>query len=237
MRIYYDWEFLERGGGAAIVPVSLAMVREDGVYTYVINEACLASVVMHPWLSLNVVPHLPIRFDNSNIFEWDPSHTDYGRIMSVDGMAAEALRFIREAAKVDGKKIELWGDFVAYDHVALCQLFGPMNELPAGIPKYSNDIQQELARLDRAGIKVALPATPEHNHHAVADALWAMDAHKAIMVAQGEDGPSTIPGIVDAVVVEPEPDVKAPAPSSTPIEAVVSIAGDGGVTDVYGHRW
>lgn len=236
MRIFFDWEFIDRGAGIPLEPVSLAMVREDGVYTYVINEGCLANVVKHPWLSLNVVPHLPIKFDNSNIFFWDPNHADYTRLMSVDGMAAEALRFIREAAKVDGEVVELWADYAAYDHVVLAQLFGPMNELPAGIPKYTNDLQQELARLRRAGIQVELPPTPEHNHHAVADALWALDAFKAIMASQGQGALVAKPGIVDAVVVELEPEPEQPP--IKPVEAIINVAGDGGVvSDVYGHRW
>lgn len=203
MRIFFDMEFVERGSDMPIQPISLAMIRDDGTgsHIYLINEACLATAVRIPWLNLNVVPHLPIKFDNSNIFFWDPEHQDYPRVVSTDAMASEVLRFVRESAKLDGKKVELWADFGAYDHVALCQLFGPMNELPAGIPMYVNDLQQEIARLERQGITVQLPPTPEHNHHAMADALWAMDAYNSIFSDKPVEA-TVVDTIEEAYVVE-----------------------------------
>lgn len=245
MRIFYDWELHERGPGMPIQPVSLAMVRDDGAHIYLINEACLATIVRNPWLGMNVVPHLPIKFDNSNIFFWDPEHPDYGRVVSTDAIAAEVLRFVRETAKLDGQKVELWADHGAYDHVTLCQLFGPMNELPAGIPMYTNDIQQELARLERQGIKVQLPPTPEHNHHALADALWAMDAYNAMFSDEPIEA-MVVDSIEEAEIVDGEV-FKKPAPESSPSTnglpptpanvtqvAKVQIAGDGAITDFYG---
>lgn len=63
--------------------------------------------------------------------------------------------------------IELWANFAAYDHVALCQLFGAMNDLPVGFPFVTYDIQQYAAM-----VKAELPPIPKTEHHALADARW-----------------------------------------------------------------
>lgn len=41
-------------------------------------------------------------------------------------------------------KIQLYGYYSAYDHVALCWLFGKMIELPKGFPMYTIDLKQSL---------------------------------------------------------------------------------------------
>jgi hypothetical protein len=61
---------------------------------------------------------------------------------------------------------ELWADYGAYDHVALCQLWGSMVDLPMYIPMYTNDIQQEARRL----AVTDLPQQSEGLHNAIADA-------------------------------------------------------------------
>lgn len=43
--------------------------------------------------------------------------------------------------------IELYGYYSAYDHVALCWLFGKMVDLPTGFPMYTIDLKQELDRV------------------------------------------------------------------------------------------
>lgn len=43
--------------------------------------------------------------------------------------------------------IELYGYYSAYDHVALCWLFGKMIDLPTGFPMYTIDLKQELDNL------------------------------------------------------------------------------------------
>ena len=41
---------------------------------------------------------------------------------------------------------ELWAWCGAYDHVALCQLWGRMIDLPKGVPMWTNDLKQEAER-------------------------------------------------------------------------------------------
>lgn len=44
---------------------------------------------------------------------------------------------------IDGDEpIELWAWVGAYDHVALCQLWGPMTSLPPQIPRFTRELRQ-----------------------------------------------------------------------------------------------
>ena len=42
------------------------------------------------------------------------------------------------------KNVELYGYYSAYDHVALCWLFGKMIDLPKGFPMYTIDLKQTM---------------------------------------------------------------------------------------------
>jgi hypothetical protein len=61
---------------------------------------------------------------------------------------------------------QLWAWYGAYDHVALCQLWGRMIDLPDGVPMWTNDLKQECERLGNP--EVPQQAAGEHN--ALADA-------------------------------------------------------------------
>jgi hypothetical protein len=61
----------------------------------------------------------------------------------------------------------LWADYCAYDHAALCQLFGRMTDLPPGFPMWTHELRQEW---ERAG-KPEMPSLPgAHEHNALDDA-------------------------------------------------------------------
>jgi len=62
--------------------------------------------------------------------------------------------------------LELWADYGAYDHVALCQLWGTMMALPDGIPMWTHDLRQAI---ELAG-NPDLPEQGEGEHNALADA-------------------------------------------------------------------
>ncbi|KAF0646283.1 MULTISPECIES: 3'-5' exoribonuclease [Streptomyces] len=162
-RIFYDTEFLE--DGRTIDLISIGMVREsDGAELYLVNrDMPVRKIRKHPWLMKNVVPSLPRphgdrrnHMPQSWLFDYcDPlvKHRDH--------IAAEVRRFI-----TDTPNAELWAWYGAYDHVALAWLYGPMSDLPAGIPMWTNDIQQEAHRLGNP----QLPEQPDGVHNALADA-------------------------------------------------------------------
>jgi len=183
MRIFYDFELCERGPELPIQPISVGLVREDGRELYLINEACLPNVMRHPWLSVNVRPSLPIREDGPFIYEWDAAHPEYPHVVNIDVIADLVGKFITEVSDV-----ELWGYFAAYDHVALCQLFGSMIDLPAGVPMFTCDIQQMIKHLSDAGVTVDLPPQPEVSHHAMWDARWNQQAFGCIYFPERQFG-------------------------------------------------
>jgi hypothetical protein len=170
MKYFYDCEFLE--DGRTIELISIGIVAEDGREYYAIADLTIAMVDRirrHEWLMANVVPHLP---------QPEPRHAgdarlfDYtsGLIKPKAQIAAEVRDFLLAA----DSSPELWAWYGAYDHVALCQLWGRMIDLPEGIPMWTNDLRQECHRLGN-------PTVPEQDggeHHALADArhLRVIDA-------------------------------------------------------------
>ncbi len=68
---------------------------------------------------------------------------------------------------VDGTEpIELWAWVGAYDHVALCQLWGPMTALPPPIPRFTRELRQLWE--DRG--RPRMPPRPRDAHDALVDA-------------------------------------------------------------------
>jgi hypothetical protein len=63
-------------------------------------------------------------------------------------------------------RVELWAWYAAYDHVALCQLYGAMPDLPRALPRFTRDLRQLW---DEVG-SPPLPAEPSDQHDALADA-------------------------------------------------------------------
>lgn len=172
MKIFCDWEFVERGSQLPIQPVSVGMVRDDGVEFYGINAESLSNVAKHPWLATNVAPYLPMMSPNVGIIAWDEKHPEYQYVYSLDQLITHIREFIQETPNA-----ELWADYGAYGHVVLCQLFGSMNELPAGIPMFTHELQQLWEDHGRP----ELPPQPWRAHHAMEDARWARDAYDAII--------------------------------------------------------
>ena len=166
--IDYDTELLE--DGSTIELISIGLVREDGAEYYAVcseidqwasggSDALHRRISNHPWLMANVVPHLPLakppsRFEGSWMWQLDPSST----LVKPRRLIANEVRdFI--LASPDP---ELWAWYGAYDHVALCQLWGRMIDLPKGIPMWTHDLKQEAERLGNPDLP-SMPGITEHN--------------------------------------------------------------------------
>lgn len=173
MKVFYDFEFLE--DGRTIDPISLGMVREDGKeYEAVFSDAPWHRIKQHKWLCENVVPHLPLIGEVqtpilggvNHFFEIDKNNP----IVKPGQVIANEVRTFLQGTP----DLELWAYYADYDHVALAQLWGPMINLPKGIPMRTNDLQQECERLGNP----TLPREPmEDEHNALADARWDQLAH------------------------------------------------------------
>jgi 3'-5' exoribonuclease-like protein len=178
MKVYYDCEFLE--DGKTIELISIGMVTDDGREYYAVNlDAPWRRIKKHEWLMANVVPYLPRGFGEARQ-HW-PKHQlvdiNDERVKARRVIAAEVSRFLLGDDPHDVPDLQLWAWYGAYDHVALCQLWGRMIDLPRGIPMWTNDLRQEVQRLGD-------PRMPEQEsgaHNALADArhVKAMAEHLA----------------------------------------------------------
>lgn len=175
MKIWYDTEFLE--DGKTIELISIGMVAEDGREYYAVNSEAPIEAIKQlntptkVWLVRNVLPSLPLvnrtgldayleQPQNSypkptlNLVGLDTTDT---RVKPRWVIANEVRDFIRSVSPA-----ELWAWYAAYDHVALAQLWGPMIRLPEGVPMWTNDLRQEVARLDNPELP-AMNRGDEHN--------------------------------------------------------------------------
>jgi hypothetical protein len=171
--IYYDTEFLENG--RTIELISIGMVREDGAEYYAVSqEMPFGAISQHAWLMQHVMPSLPVRTGYSN--PWDPAHPDFRHVKPRKQIASEVSRFITEVTDP-----QLWAWYGAYDHVALCQLWGRMIDLPTGVPMHTNDLKQEAVRLGN-------PRMPEQAggmHNALEDARHNLVIARRLQAAAG----------------------------------------------------
>lgn len=145
-RYVYDTEFIE--DGRTIDLVSLAVVSEDGR-----REFYAVSTEFDPskaigWVRRNVLDKLP-----------PPSSPLY---RSRTQLREELLAFLL----AEPGEVQLWAWYGAYDHVALCQLWGGMRALPAELPRFTRDLRQ---RWEDVGCP-PLPPEPPDAHDALADA-------------------------------------------------------------------
>jgi hypothetical protein len=158
--IVYDTEFIERGPHHPIDLISLGMVRSDGKQYYAVSNAFDASRVKHhPWLSVNVWPHLPLN-DQGVLDRKNPI------IKSRQQIAFDVREFVLELPNP-----RLWAAWSAYDHVVLCQLFGSMVDLPPGFPMHTKDIKSLSEDLGDPPWPKQLSA----EHHALTDAQYGKE--------------------------------------------------------------
>lgn len=166
-KIFYDAEFVERGGSHPISLISIGMVRDDGEY-YAVNASLSENLIRrHEWEGMRhqVWPQLPFLGDPED-YILDAVHPD---VKSRAVIAKEVEAFVLGVPDP-----ELWASYCAYDHVVLCQLFGTMAKLPEGFPMYTDDIKSYSVRLGDP----QWPAQREREHHALHDARYARDVWK-----------------------------------------------------------
>lgn len=166
LKIFYDFEFEEKYG--AVDPISVGMVREDGKELYIVfNDFNTLSVAKHKWLMDNVMPFIGHEtvLSHRNRFTAAPV---------MDLIITDEAAMPKSAAR---KKIidftsdiepEFWAWYGAYDHVALCSLFGEMIDLPENWPMFTNDLKQLVAQKGNP----EMPKQPENLHNALDDARF-----------------------------------------------------------------
>ena len=150
MRYFYDLEF---GDTATVVSlVSVGVVAEDGREYYAVSSE-FNPLEVHPWVVENVLPQLP------------PAATWKPRAQ----IAADLEEFF-------GDEPVWWAWYGAYDHVALCQLWGAMPALPRAFPRFTLDVRQLWEHLGRP----PLPVQETGLHDALADARHVAVKYEAL---------------------------------------------------------
>ena len=176
-RYAFDTEFLE--DGRTIELISIGIVADDGREYYAVNEDMpIHRIRKHKWLMANVVPSLPTK--SLPVKDGDPLlvvDTDDSRVKPHSFIAAEVLEFLAAGEH----EPELWAFCGAYDHVVYAQLWGPMADLPHGLPMRTNDIAQELDRYDAWE---SMPRQEGTLHDALDDARHVMETLKYLDMAK-----------------------------------------------------
>ena len=140
MRFFYDCEFARTAPTVSLI--SLGVVAEDGREFSAVSSG-FDPLDVHPWVREKVLPQLP------------PAST------------WRAPAELREALlEFLGEEPVLWAWNGAYDHVALCQLWGEMPALPRHVPRITLDVRQLWEHLGRPH----LPRQASGQHDALADA-------------------------------------------------------------------
>ncbi|EOM78152.1 polyadenylate-specific 3'-exoribonuclease AS [Rhodococcus rhodnii] len=156
MRYFYDCEFIE--DGTTIDLVSIGVVAEDGREFYAVSTEFDPDRAGR-WVRRNVLPKLP-----------SPSSKAW---MSRSRIRDELFEFLVPRA---GSRPQLWAWVAAYDHVALCQLWGAMTELPTDLPRFTRELKQYW---EDSG-QPMLPPAPDDAHDALADARHNLAKFRAI---------------------------------------------------------
>lgn len=156
MRYFYDTEFID--DGRTIELISIGVAAEDGREYYAVSTEFDPGAA-GAWVRTHVLPKLP------------PPASPLWR------SRRQIRDDLEEFFGLDGpEEIELWAWVGAYDHVVLAQLWGPMTELPRGIPRFT----RELKQLWEDSGRPPLPALPDDNHDALVDARHNLDKFEAI---------------------------------------------------------
>jgi hypothetical protein len=180
----YDTEFLE--DGKTIELISIGIVCEDGREYYAVNsDMDQGEIRCDHWLLANVWPHLPLRGYKTKPATVGgtikqvvdtPGYLDtHSTLVKPKWVIANEVRdFIvgdladRDEVVAADELPELWAYYGAYDHVALCQLWGRMINHPRFMPMWTHDLMQLIETVP--GFEK--PKQPADEHNALADARW-----------------------------------------------------------------
>ena len=184
MRFFIDCEFIE--DGKTIDLISIGIVADDGREYYAINRDCDFSKASD-WVEENVLNPIGLSRDigaNINPQTASPNTIQsYLKMKKKEFIKLDVLEFMGGESivpdhpesekmvyqlKPGRSKPELWAYYADYDHVAFCQLFGTMMDLPTGFPMYCLDLKQECDRLGNP----KLPPQGKGEHNALDDARW-----------------------------------------------------------------
>ena len=156
MKYFYDTEFIE--DGRTIDLISIGVAAEDGREYYGVSTEFDPSRAGR-WVRAHVLPRLPP--PASQVWRSRARiRTDLEVFLGVGGV----------------EPIELWAWIAPYDHVVLCQLWGSMTDLPAGMPRFTHELRQLW---EDHGCP-PMPPRPADAHDALVDAREHLRRYRII---------------------------------------------------------
>lgn len=166
VKYFYDTEFHEDGKTIDFISIGIVCPELGKEYYAVSNEFDTRRVAKNKWLMDNVMTSIQHETFVVCDFEGAPVVRD---IYVTDPAAKSRIQIRDEILDfVDGTWPDLWNWYGAYDHVALCQLFGRMIDLPKRFPMFSSDIKQ----LHKQAGYPEMPKQPDGLHNALEDAKF-----------------------------------------------------------------
>jgi hypothetical protein len=169
-KFFYDTEFYE--DGKTIDLISIAIVRGDGKEYYAVSsEADYSKVFENSWLMnhvMNTIDYVIVHDEKTGCQTLVPTGP---YVKTREEIRDEIVAFVTETQDQFNDphgeaKAELWAWYADYDHVALCQLFGKMIDLPSQFPMFTRDLRQHW---EYKGYP-PLPKQDEGEHNALDDA-------------------------------------------------------------------
>lgn len=154
MKYFYDTEFHE--DGVTIDLISIGIVCEDGREYYAVSsDADYGRVAENSWLMNNVMNSIEYAINSGTVIPVGSC------VKNREQIKQDIIDFVGSDSP------EFWAWYGAYDHVALCQLFGKMIDLPHNFPMFTRDIRQHWEVKNCP----AMPKQEAGNHNALQDAL------------------------------------------------------------------
>lgn len=165
--IFYDTEFIPTDKGPELI--SIGMVDDENNKYYAVSGGLFFDrILKNKWLRENVLPYLP-----AGDLDWDWDDEDVKHRWRI---AAEIEEFIGQ------EPVRLWAYYGAYDHVALCSLWGGnFNNMPKNIPWITYDLKTTAELIGY--IPALFPPESDNEHHALHDALWNKELFYALRAA------------------------------------------------------
>lgn len=176
MKYFLDTEFID--DGKTIELISIALVCENGNELYLQNVDCDFKKA-NDFVGRNVYPklmHFNMGEQKRSCKSRDWRFNGPARCNDEHCVWRTKKEIVADiSAFTNGlEPPEFWAWFADYDWVALCQLHGPMSDLPSHYPHFCHDLVQFW--YDK-GTPVLPKLEESKRHNALIDARWVKEAY------------------------------------------------------------
>lgn len=182
-KYFYDTEFKEDGQVVDLISIGIVNYDTGDTFYAVSTEFDTRAVAADRWLMDNVMPSIThdVWLDADEITGMPVQNltlTGGAEVMNRAAIRNGIFEFTK------GTWPDFWAWYGAYDHVALCQLWGRMIDLPNRMPMFTSDIVQ----LRKMAGNPPMPKQPHGLHNALADARFNVVRYeylRDILLAKG----------------------------------------------------